>query len=254
MKLNLNFLKFKKKNNTGEEEMESEYLVDENTPFNIREAFNTLRSNVLFALAPTNGKKLLITSANQSEGKSTTAVNLAAALAQSGYKVLIIDCDMRKPKLHKFFGVDYVHGLSRFLVGQESLNETLVHTEIKNLDLMPAGVIPPNPSELLGSNRMKVFLDKVEEYYNYIILDTPPVGMVIDAAVLSKYVSGVLVAVHYGTTRRDDFMKVKNQLDMAGANIIGFSMIAVKSEHKGYYKKYYKYGSSYSYEYRTHRH
>ncbi len=249
MKFNFNIFNPGKKKAADDDNFENEYLINDETPFNIREAFNTLRSNVLFALAPTGGKKLLVTSANQAEGKSTTSVNLAAALAQNGNKVLLIDCDLRKPKLHKFFNVDYTHGLSRFLVGQESLNDTLIHTDIRNLDLMPAGVIPPNPSELLGSNRMKVFLDKVEEYYNYVILDTPPIGMVIDAAVLSKYVSGVLVAVHYASTRRADFMKAKNQLDMAGANIIGFTMVAVKSEHKGYYKKYSKYGSYYSYGY-----
>ncbi len=244
---------FKKKKNMGTGEVNPEDLLNDNTPFNIREAFNTLRTNVVFALAPTGGKRLLITSANPSEGKSTTSTNLAVALAQNGNKVLLIDGDLRKPKLHKFFGVDYTHGLSKFLIGQESLNESLIHTNIKNLDLMPSGVIPPNPSELLGSNRMKVFLDKVEEYYNYIIVDTPPINLVTDATVLSKYVSGVMIVVHYGSTGRDDFKHAKNQLVMAGANILGFALVAVKGEHKGYYRKYKsgysKYGYAYGYGY-----
>lgn len=247
----MGILNLKKNKQQAQVEEGNFFLIGDNTPFNIREAFNTLRTNVVFALAPTGGKRLMITSSNASEGKSTTAVNLAVALAQNGNKVLLLDCDMRKPKLHKYFETDFAHGLSRFLIGQESLNEALMHTEIKNLDLIPSGVIPPNPSELLGSNRMKVFLDKVEEYYDYIILDTPPINMVTDAVVLSKYVSGVLFVVHYGITRSDDFIKAKNQLQVSGANVIGFTMVAVKSERKGYYKKYDKYSaySRYGYGY-----
>ena len=247
MSLNLNL--FKKNKMTDETEASPEDLLSNSTPFPVREAFNTLRTNVIFALAPTGGKTLLVTSSNPSEGKSTTASNLAVALAQNGNKVLLLDGDMRKPKLHKFFSADFSHGLSRFLVGLESLNEVLIHTEIPNLDFIPSGVIPPNPSELLGSGRMKVFLDKMCEYYNYIIVDTPPINVVTDAAVLSKYVSGVLIVVHYGVTSRDDFKKTNRQLEMAGANVIGFSLVAVKSEKSGgysknYYKKYYTYSSS----------
>jgi len=247
MSLNLNL--FKKKNKANEIEASPEDLLGAGTPFPVREAFNTLRTNVIFALAPTGGKTLLVTSSNPSEGKSTTASNLAVALAQNGNKVLLLDADMRKPKLHKFFSADFSHGLSRFLVGLESLNEVLIHTDVQNLDFIPSGVIPPNPSELLGSSRMKVFLDKMCDYYNYIIVDTPPINVVTDAAVLSKYVAGVLMVVHYGVTSRDDFKKSHRQLELAGANVIGFSLVAVKSEQRGgysknYYKKYYTYSSS----------
>ncbi|MBR6934674.1 MAG: CpsD/CapB family tyrosine-protein kinase [Clostridia bacterium] len=247
----------KKKKALETEQETQEYLLSEDTPFNVREAFNTLRTNVVFGMAPSGGKRLLVTSANQSEGKSTTSVNLAVALAQNGAKVLLIDADLRKPKLHKFFNTDYTHGLSRFLIGQETLNDALFRTPVKNLDLMTSGIIPPNPSELLGSSRMKLFLEKAEEYYDYIIIDTPPINVVTDAAVLSKIVSGVLIVVHYGSTDRDDFQKAKNQLQMVGANIIGFSVVGVRSEHKGYYKKYYKsydsYGYGYGDSYRKHR-
>ena len=164
----------KKKKALETEQETQEYLLSEDTPFNVREAFNTLRTNVVFGMAPSGGKRLLVTSANQSEGKSTTSVNLAVALAQNGAKVLLIDADLRKPKLHKFFNTDYTHGLSRFLIGQETLNDALFRTPVKNLDLMTSGIIPPNPSELLGSSRMKLFLEKAEEYYDYIIIDTPP--------------------------------------------------------------------------------
>ena len=243
------FSKFKKKKAVEDTE-EGEYLLDENTPFNVREAFNTLRTNVVFGMAPSGGKSLLITSANQSEGKSTTSVNLGVVLAQNGAKVLLIDADMRKPKLHKFFNVDYTKGLSRFLIGQGTLNDSLYRTPIKGLDLMTAGIIPPNPSELLGSNRMKVFIEKAQEYYDYVIIDTPPINVVTDATVLSESVSAVLVVVHYGSTTRDDFQKAKNQLKISGANVIGFAIIGVRSEHKGYYKKYYKSYSSYGYGHR----
>ncbi|MBO4326829.1 MAG: CpsD/CapB family tyrosine-protein kinase [Clostridia bacterium] len=245
----MNLFGFNKKKTTLSEEDSQEYILNDETPFNVREAFNTLRTNVVFGMAPSGGKSLLITSANQSEGKSTTSVNLSVVLAQNGAKVLLIDADLRKPKLHKFFGTDYTHGLSRFLIGQESLNDSLFRTSIKGLDLMTSGVIPPNPSELLGSNRMKVFLEKAEEYYDYIIVDTPPINVVTDAAVLSKYTSAVLIVVHYGSTNRDDFQKAKNQLRIVGANVIGFSVVGVRSERKGYYKKYRAYNGYSEYGY-----
>lgn len=241
------FSKFKKKKNVEEVDESGEYLLDEKTPFNVREAFNTLRTNVVFGMAPSDGKSLMITSANQSEGKSTTSVNLAVVLAQNGAKVLLIDADLRKPKLHRFFNIDYNKGLSQFLIGQATLNDSLYRTPIEGLDLMTAGIIPPNPSELLGSSRMKVFIEKAEEYYDYVIIDTPPINVVTDATVLSEYVSAVLIVVHYASTTRDDFQKAKNQLRISGANVIGFSVIGVKTEHKGYYKKYYKTYSSYGY-------
>lgn len=226
-------------------------MLNEKTPFPVREAFNTLRTNLVFSLAPTGGKSVIIASANASECKSTTAVNLAISLAQNGSKVLLIDADLRKPTLHTFFKVNYSHGLSRFLVGFESFSEALCRDIMPNLDFMPSGMIPPNPSELLGSERMKIFLEKMNEYYDYIIIDTPPVNLVTDAAALSAYVSGVLFVLRYGHTTYEDLNRAVAAFEATGVHILGFTLAEMPSGHGRYYKrkykKYHKYGHYSSY-------
>ncbi len=225
-------------------------VLNEKTPFPVREAFNTLRTNLVFSLAPTGGKSVIIASANASECKSTTAANLAISLAQNGSKVLLIDADLRKPTLHTFFRVNYAHGLSRFLVGFESFSEALCRDVIPNLDFMPSGVIPPNPSELLGSERMRVFLEKMNDYYDYIVIDTPPVNLVTDATVLSAYVSGVMFVLRYGYTTYDDLKRAVAGVRGAGANVLGFTLAELPNGRGHYYarkyKKYGKYGRNYA--------
>ncbi len=228
-------------------------MLNEQTPFPVREAFNTLRTNLVFSLAPTGGKSVIIASANASECKSTTAVNLAISLAQNGSKVLLVDADLRKPTLHTFFKVNYSHGLSRFLVGFESFSEALCREVMPNLDFMPSGVIPPNPSELLGSERMKIFLEKMNEYYDYIIIDTPPVNLVTDAAALSANVAGVLFVLRYGHTTYEDLNRAVAAFETTGVHILGYTLAEMPSGHGRYYKrkykKYHKYGSYGSYGY-----
>lgn len=220
-------------------------ILNEKTPFPVKEAFNTLRTNLVFALAPTGGKTVIVASANASECKSTTAANLAIALAQNGSKVLLIDADLRKPTLHTFFRVNYTHGLSRFLVGFESFSEALCRDVIPNLDFMSSGVIPPNPSELLGSERMKIFLEKMNEYYDYIIIDTPPVNLVTDATVLSAYASGVLFVLRYGHTTYDDLRRAQASFASTGIHILGFTLAEVPNGRGRYYSKHYKKYSKY---------
>lgn len=227
----------KKKNNFL---LPRDRILNEKTPFPVREAFNTLRTNLVFSLAPTGGKTVIVVSANASECKSTTAANLAISLAQNGSKVLLIDADLRKPTLHTFFRVNYTHGLSRFLVGFESFSEALCREVIPNLDFMPSGVIPPNPSELLGSERMKVFLEKMNEYYDYIVIDTPPVNLVTDAAVLSAYVSGVLFVLRYGHTTYDDLNRAIASFENTGVHILGYTLAEVPNGHGRYYNRRYK--------------
>lgn len=222
-------------------------ITDPKFSFSAREAFNTLRTNILYALSPVQGKIVAVTSSNMSEGKSTISVNLAITMAQTSAKVLLIDADLRKPTVHKKLKLHNSSGLSKFIVGFESLSDSLKRDVLPNLDVMTSGPIPPNPSELLGSQNMQVFLNKINDYYDYIVIDTPPVNVVTDMAVLAKYVSGVLIVAKYGSSTIDDVRKTCESLKMVNANVLGMvvSNIDAKKYTYGttYKKRYYYYQS-----------
>ncbi len=171
----------------------SENRINSNSPFVITEAYKVVRTNLQFALAAQEGKAVVISSPTPGDGKSTTVANLAITLAQTSARVLIIDADLRKPTQHKIFQVDNTHGLSRLLVGFETLGESLKRDIEPGLDLLSSGPIPPNPSELLGSNNMSMLIEKMHSYYDYILLDTPPVNVVTDAIVIAQKCSGMMI-------------------------------------------------------------
>lgn len=215
-------------------------ITNENFPFAVREAYNTLRTNVLYALSPINGKIVAVTSPNAGEGKSTVSVNLAIALAETSARVLLIDCDLRKPTIHKKLGLNNSSGLSKFIVGFETMADALTREILPNLDVMTSGPIPPNPSELLGSANMQTFLNKVSDYYDYIILDTPPINIVTDMAVMANFISGVLLVSYYASTTIEDVRRAQEALKIVNAKILGLVVAGVvrKKGHKGdYYRK-----------------
>ena len=215
-------------------------ITNENFPFAVREAYNTLRTNVLYALSPINGKIVAVTSPNAGEGKSTVSVNLAIALAETSARVLLIDCDLRKPTIHKKLGLHNSSGLSKFIVGFETMADALTREILPNLDVMTSGPIPPNPSELLGSANMQTFLNKVSDYYDYIILDTPPINIVTDMAVMANFISGVLLVSYYASTTIEDVRRAQEALKIVNAKILGLVVAGVirKKGNKGdYYRK-----------------
>lgn len=215
-------------------------ITSENFPFAVREAYNTLRTNVLYALSPINGKIIAVTSPNAGEGKSTVSVNLAIALAETSARVLLIDCDLRKPAIHKKLNLNNSSGLSKFIVGFETMADALKREILPNLDVMTSGPIPPNPSELLGSANMQTFLNKVSDYYDYIILDTPPINIVTDMAVMANFISGVLLVSYYAATTVEDVRRAQEALKIVNAKILGLVVAGVvrKKGHKGdYYRK-----------------
>lgn len=215
-------------------------ITNENFPFAVREAYNTLRTNVLYALSPINGKIVAVTSPNAGEGKSTVSVNLAIALAETSARVLLIDCDLRKPTIHKKLGLNNSSGLSKFIVGFETMADALTREILPNLDVMTSGPIPPNPSELLGSANMQTFLNKVSDYYDYIILDTPPINIVTDMAVMANFISGVLLVSYYASTTIEDVRRAQEALKIVNAKILGLVVASVirKKGNKGdYYRK-----------------
>lgn len=224
--------------------------LNENTPFSIREAYKSIRTNLLFSLAPLGGKVVVVSSAMPNEGKSTTCGNMAITLAQTSAKVLLIDGDLRKPTQHKFFEVDNTKGLSNLLVGFDSVADSVKRNVVKNLDLITAGAFPPNPSELLGSENMQVFLQKMEEYYDFILIDSPPINLVTDAVVLSQYAAGILLVARAMETTVDEVDNALNTVRTAGSNVLGIVVsdvpIAGKSKYYSNYRKngYYSYCSS----------
>ncbi|MGN1014144.1 MAG: CpsD/CapB family tyrosine-protein kinase [Butyricicoccus sp.] len=227
------------------------WLLTDRTPFSVTEAYKSARTNLIFSLPGEGCKKILITSSQQSEGKSITAVNLALSFAQNKSRVLLIDCDLRLPTAASKLGVDSTPGLSNLLV-QISTWEEARQRFPGGLDFLPSGDIPPNPIELLGSENMKKLVDALSKQYDYIIFDAPPVGELSDAVVLSTMMSGVVMVVKSGTATHSGLDAALSRLQMAGAKILGFIMtnVPTSSDRKyGYGGKYgygYHYANSYA--------
>src|SRR5699024_3119377 len=169
----------------------------------ISEQYRTIRTNLQFASIDKELRSILITSAAPSEGKSMTTANLAVVYAQQGKKVLLIDADLRNPTVHYTFRLDNLQGLSTILVGESSFEEGISSTDIENLDVISCGPIPPNPSELLASQRMQAVLEKAKSFYDVVIFDTPPVLAVTDAQILANIVDGSLLVVRSRQTEYD---------------------------------------------------
>ncbi len=217
------------------------HILTSQSGFFQREAYKALRTNVNFALADTDGcKVILVTSAMRSEGKSLTALNLAISLAQTEQKVLIIDCDLRRPKLNRLLNMSAISGLSNLLMDAKQMDVTILTHENMGIDTIFCGDIPPNPSELLASVRMQKLLKTLRERYDYIIVDSPPVNMVIDAVVLAPQCDGVLFVVKADQSERGAVTYAVEQLEYAKAKVMGFVFNGVTEETGGFGK--YRYG------------
>ena len=223
--------------------------------FAISEAYKTVRTNIMFSLSDVeSGKVIILTSPGPCEGKSTSALNIAVNFAKMGKKTLLIDADLRKPRIHKALGVEQ-EGLANYLGGFSELDHVLAYSEEYGLDLMVCGTIPPNPSELLASSRMAKLIEQLKEQYDYIILDTPPVNVVTDAVILSKLASGVVAIIREGSTTYTELSKAIETLEFAEARIIGIVLndstgISKGYKYRGRYSRYYYRYGDYSYSYK----
>ena len=213
------------------------------------EAYRTLRTNLLFSAAVGALRRVVVTSPGPAEGKSTTAANLAIAFAQQGHRVLIIDCDLRRSRLHKMLEVPQTPGLTNVLVADSVVADAIKPTRIDGLMVMPSGALPPNPAELLGSARMRSLLEKLSESYDTIILDTPPLLAASDAAILSRLADGALVVVRAGRTERSALESAIQQLATVGARVLGSVLNDPDAEIPKYaaYRSYYYYSGEYNY-------
>ncbi|WP_246625161.1 CpsD/CapB family tyrosine-protein kinase [Fictibacillus nanhaiensis] len=217
-------------------------LITHNNPKSpISEQYRTIRTNIQFAGVDKEFKTLMVTSAGPGEGKSTTAANLAVVLAQQGKSVLLIDGDLRKPTVHYTFKVSNIYGVTNVLTRQKTLNETVVSSKIPDLDVLPSGPVPPNPSELINSKSMNQLIEDAKSSYDYILFDTPPVMAVTDAQLLSNKVDGVILVVSSGKTQIEGAVKAKELLVHAKANLIGSVLNGKDVRNENYY---YYYGKS----------
>lgn len=188
----------------------------------ISEAYRTLRTNLEFSSLDKPLKTMVVTSAGPEEGKSTTLANLAVTLAQAEKRVILVDCDLRRPSQHEIFGVANGIGLTSMVVDEEAFkNPPLQETPVPNLKLLPSGPLPPNPSELLGSRRMEEIIATLRERADLVLFDAPPIIAVTDAAVLASKVDGVLLVINAGTTKRDHAQRAKALLEKVNARLVG---------------------------------
>ncbi len=207
------------------------------------EAYRTLRTNIQFSSVDKPIRTLLISSSSPSEGKSTTAANLAVVLAQTGQRVIVVDTDLRRPVQHKVFGVPNNTGLTTALLDGDNitLDGHLQPTEIENLRVLTSGPIPPNPSELLGSHRMAKLIETLSSQADVVIFDSPPILAVTDAAVMGRQVDGVLLVADAGTTREQALAGATEELRKTGANVLGVALNRLDARRGGYYYYYYYY-------------
>ncbi|MFC2141371.1 GumC family protein [Acidobacteriota bacterium] len=217
--------------------------------FFISEDYRTIRTSILLSNPDHPPKVVLVTSAVPQEGKTTTSTNLAVAFSQLAEKVLIIDADLRKPRLHQIFEVKNVDGLSSYLTGKVKLQDAIKMSAIQNVWIIPCGPIPPNPSELLNSEKMKDLIEEVSAVFDIVIFDTPPVLAAIDTVVLAQLVNSAIMVVRINKTQEKIFIKAVEELKRSRANIIGAVLNEARIDRGAYYyRDYYHYGTGYTHD------
>lgn len=205
----------------------------------VSEEFRTLRTNIQFTMMDQSLQTIMVTSSVQGEGKSVIASNLALVFASQGKRVLLVDADLRRPTLHKKFNLPNNSGLSSFLIGtMPALSVILDKPYSKNLYILTSGVIPPNPSELLASQRMEDLMNKLKANFDIIIIDTPPVTAVSDAQILASKVDGTLFVVRKGIAEKQHLLRSKELMENVQARIIGTVFNGKKSERESDYTLY----------------
>ncbi|WP_439033498.1 CpsD/CapB family tyrosine-protein kinase [Bacillus paranthracis] len=201
----------------------------------IAEQYRNIRTNVEFAAIDTNIRSLMVTSANPSEGKTTTTANLAVVFAQQGKKVLLIDAEMRKPAMHQMFQMNNIFGLTNVLTHNDRFEKCVQQTSVDNLHFLPCGPIPPNPAELLGSNSMKELLEKVYGMYDLVILDLPPMLAVADAQIMANQCDASIFVIRSEVTKKEDAVKAKGLLQSAKGKLLGVVLNDCEREENLYY-------------------
>jgi len=230
--------------------LDDQKTLHKNLEFTAVEQYKLLRTNLSFLLPETKGCKIIgVSSSVRGEGKSTTAVNLSYVLAESGNKVILLDGDLRIPSVAKKMKIKSTPGLTDLLRGDSVDLEQFKTAHLDTWYIMPSGVLPPNPSELLGSKRMEATLKELSAYYDYIVIDLPPINIVSDALAVSQYIDGMIVVIREDYTEKKELENCVRQLRLSNVKVLGCVMNETK-EGKGYYskyryKRYYRYYKTY---------
>jgi polysaccharide biosynthesis transport protein len=226
----------------SEGDMARDLYVHQHPTSRVAECCRSLRTNIMFSAADRQIKTIVVSSANPREGKTTSVMYLGTTMAQSGQRVLLIDTDMRRPRLHVSTKVSRQTGLSNLIVGDHDYDDVIRTTEIPNLFVLPCGPLPPNPAEVLMTHRFQAVLEELSKRFDRIILDSPPLQVVTDAVVLSKQTDGVILVAHAGKTLRDDLKRSARAINAVGGRIFGVIVNAIEPDHRsGYYYSYYGY-------------
>ena len=223
-------------------------ILCQQSSFAVKEAYNAIRTNLLFLQQGETCPIFVITSPTANNGKTINSINLAISFAQMGKRTLLIDSDMRNPTIHRMFSIPVKNGLSEILAGLTD-NISVSKTDIENLSILTAGKIPPNPTELLASSRMDKLLEFVRAHYDVVFIDTPPVNIVTDCTVFAQKVTGYVLIIKTDTTNTVDVKSCISNLESIGGNILGFVLNDINSEKKKYYSYYRKYNYNYNYNY-----
>lgn len=234
--------------NNGFSKSEPKKILCQNSPFAVKEAYNAIRTNLLFTQQGEKCPIFVVTSPTANNGKTINSINLAVSFAQMGKRTLLIDADMRNPTIHRMFSISVKNGLSEILAGLTD-NISVSKTDVENLSVLTAGKIPPNPAELLSSARMDKLLEFVKEHYDCVFIDTPPINLVTDSTIFAQKVTGYIVIVKTDTTNTHDVKTTVTNIEQIDGNILGFILNDVNSEKKKYYSYYRKYNYNYSYNY-----
>ena len=247
-------LKIKKKKSLHE--FEGDHIINANSKFNTLESYKVARTNIMFSLPKSEEAKIILVSSSEpGEGKTTSSINLAYTFAQTGAKVLLIDCDMRKPRVHRYIKISKDIGLSNILCGFTTVEKAIQKKAFGDIDCIPVGEIPLNSAELLMSDAMKTLLADLSKQYDYIFIDTPPIMTVTDAMIIAPMASGVVLVVRENQSTFEMVDKTVDLLRRADIKILGFLMTysqnSAKSRSYGrkYYSRgYYRYGYKYEYK------
>jgi len=228
----------------GDSRLNSELMIHSDSRSSLAEAYRQLRTSILLSTAGHAPKSLLVTSSLPSEGKTTTAVNTAISLAQTGASVLIIDADMRRPRLHSIFGIGNAAGLSSVLssdMSDEDILGIISYDESTKLNVLPSGPVPPNPAELIGSDQMRHLLKGMEKHFTHVVVDSPPIASFTDGVLIGSVVDGVILVVHSGKSSRQVVRRSKQFLNEVGAKIFGVVLnnANLRSQDNYYYQSYY---------------
>lgn len=219
-----------------------ELIVNTKPKSPISESYRSIRTNIQFANLDKNLQTIMVTSPTAREGKTTTLSNVALAMADADHRVLIVDCDMRKPRIHKVFEISNTYGMAEILLHGGDYKKALNPTSNENLHIITAGKIPSNPSELLYSNAMKNLIQNLKKDFEYIFIDAPPVVPVTDAAIMSNYVDGVILVCASGVIEIELAQKAKESLENVNANILGVVLNKINIKNDKYSSYYYYYG------------